>query len=647
MGVTQSPKATQVETAGASSFGENGFRVAAMMVPVLAVVAAFVPSLEGGFLWDDHALIEEHSQVHSLANAPSFFTQQFWADPLKPGRTFYRPLVTLTYAIDWTIWGGAPGGFHATNLALHTAVVLLLAWLCRIAGAHPWSAAALATLFGTAPRLTESVAWIAGRTDVLAALFSFSAMAWALGGYRGRKIGPPLLLFLALLCKEVAFAPWLGLVVYVIAWDGPPSDRIARRAGRAWPFFVALSAYAALRVWVASGNPSEAATEGLTWAQRLAAALAALGHYVWMLFDLLRPNLQIGDRLHPEPAFVALGVVTSISFAALIAWGLSRRRHPSRHFWVGMISAAMAIALVMHLLPLDINVIAADRYLYVPWAMLLFALAPAMRRLQGRRLAAVNAALLTAGTLATLACRARMPVWTHEHLFWKTALVERAPTNLRPLQGFADVLLEAGLPERALPLLREMARTGRSQFDVAVHNNLAVALDKSGQREEAISIFETIVKQRPEVWRARLNLVMALARAGRWTESREVLSAAESRAPNLEVLQQVRELLERVERQEQALGPPGRDATASTLAAIALLRGELNDPLGASRAWAALLQRPDATSEQRTRALGFLAQHGDVGIARSALEAARSGGAVPAAVFSELELALRAREDLQ
>ena len=88
-----------------------------ILAAALAVVAlAYSSSLGGGFVWDDHHLIEDAASVQELGTPWSYFAARFWDQPeQRSAGSFYRPLVTLSYALDQRVWGGHPFGFHLTN----------------------------------------------------------------------------------------------------------------------------------------------------------------------------------------------------------------------------------------------------------------------------------------------------------------------------------------------------------------------------------------------------------------------------------------------------------------------------------------------------------------------------------------------------
>ena len=69
------------------------------------------PALSGGFVWDDHQLIEDQRIVRELQPIGTYFANSFWSSPYEGARGFFRPLVTLSYALEWRLWDGNPLGF--------------------------------------------------------------------------------------------------------------------------------------------------------------------------------------------------------------------------------------------------------------------------------------------------------------------------------------------------------------------------------------------------------------------------------------------------------------------------------------------------------------------------------------------------------
>ncbi len=100
----------------------------------------------------------------------------------------WHPVTWLSHMLDVTLFGANPGSMHDMNERLHALnAALLFLFLHRVAGGT-WRSAFVAALFAWHPLHVESVAWIAERVDLLAALFGIVALwsAWSRPG-KGRR----------------------------------------------------------------------------------------------------------------------------------------------------------------------------------------------------------------------------------------------------------------------------------------------------------------------------------------------------------------------------------------------------------------------------------------------------------------------------
>lgn len=502
-----------------------------LLAAALALVSlAHAPGLDGGFVWDDRVLILE-SSAPALA---SHFTETFWTrSPQGEALAYYRPVTSLSFALDETLWSGAPGGFHTTNLLLHLLCCALLFALCRRVGAPPIAAAFAAALFGVLPRLTESVSWISGRSDVLAALGTLGALALHRsephGGPR-RALAAAALLF-GLLAKETAAAGAVALVACEVARcrDGSPAVRPVRAVRNLVPALGACALYLGLRL--ASGAEALGA-EHLPLSERGLVALEALGRYAGMLLDPLRPRVQIGLLGVTHWGWTAAGAGVLVAMLALgtRAW---RRRWPAEVL-AALSFAAAALLPTLHLLPLPIGVVAADRLLYLPALGAAIALAWRASQLEGgrARAAAAAAAFALAAFLPATALRARS--WTDEVGFWETAALRAHPLNSRPTQLLGEALLRAGRPALALEASKRSLRINASfrrerpwaDSRGLILGNIAGALSALGRDREALEVMRELVSRDPLDPKHRYNLGVIYGRLLRFDASLAALDRA-------------------------------------------------------------------------------------------------------------------------
>ena len=144
---------------------------------LIAVVGAvtYATSLSGPFLFDDDASVVENTTIRNLR--PSVALQ-----PDRESPTAGRPLVNLTFAINYAIGGLNVAGYHATNIAIHLLCGLVLFGVAKRtldlpripASLRQWSADlafAITLLWVVHPLNSEAVDYITQRTESLMALF--------------------------------------------------------------------------------------------------------------------------------------------------------------------------------------------------------------------------------------------------------------------------------------------------------------------------------------------------------------------------------------------------------------------------------------------------------------------------------------------
>lgn len=173
-----------------------------------AVFAAYGNTLAGGFVWDDHILIVNNPALALPGGAWSYFTSDFWSieGVHRIASGYYRPLTMLSYALDNSLYGLLPAGFHLTNLILHLMASLLAYHIALILLAHRRAALTASLFFAVLPIHSEAVAWISGRTDLLSGVFYFLTLLILLTRkLRWRHhLGAGLTCLAALLAKEMA-----------------------------------------------------------------------------------------------------------------------------------------------------------------------------------------------------------------------------------------------------------------------------------------------------------------------------------------------------------------------------------------------------------------------------------------------------------
>jgi tetratricopeptide (TPR) repeat protein len=570
---------------------------------VLTLVAtAYAPALGGGFVWDDRVLIERSPLVTELRPLAEYLRGPYWSSSPQPHASpYYRPLALLSYALDFRIWDGSPLGFHLTNLSLHLACVALLFGLCRRTGAGPLASAWAAVLFGLLPRLSESVAWISGRTDLLAGAGVLAALSLhrsAPPAWRSRLAAAGSLL-LGLLGKEVALAGGAALLALEL-------ERLRAGGSRARLLRNLAPAAAACLLWIgvrSAAGASAFAPARFPIAERLLFALEALGAYAAALVDPLRPELQIGLLGSVDGWRVGLGAATLLLVMAAALRFVRIARPPLQA--AGLALAVGALFPVLHLLPLDASVLAADRFLYLPAAGLAIVLVgPAARSpvLQLRPALAACSVLVLAFGVAT---GRRAAEWTDELALWQRAAERAHPLNPRPALMLGESLLRRGEPEHALAWLRRAERIEAARARVQpwtdssaqIQGNVAGALTGLGRYPEATRVLRKLVERDPNHPQHRFNLAVVHARQLQLDAALRELERALELLPGYPAARALYPRLLEARARFERLGPEPVREPPDARAERARLMASVGRMADASRLWSLALVDPDCPEE--------------------------------------------------
>jgi hypothetical protein len=426
-------------------------------------MACFAGALGGPYIFDDTFLIANNPAVHSFAHALDWFQGDFWnldlaAAQLSDRLHYFRPLVLASYALDWQLGGGAPFVFHLTNLLLQGSVAVL-AFFClwRWVG---WRLPALigALVFALHPTKAESVAWIAGRPDLLltlGVLVATSGIARRLSGKRGGLALELAGTLIAYLSKESAVVlPGFAFIEGWIALGRPAlgARTLWAASPPAQPQLAVAALYLGVRHWYLPLRTFEVTSlsvpvHGALWLETLGRSLVLT---LWparlsMLQALVRttPSGPV-----PAPGYVAAGVL----LLGLLVLGavFGRVRRPA---WV--LCGALGFGLLLpvsNLIWSGLPSLVSPRFLYLPeWALAwgsaeLFL--EALRRGWWR-----GAWLASVGTVFAFGTRAalRANEFTSETRFWNRELHDN-PEQVLGLSYAVDYAEARARPREALAL---------------------------------------------------------------------------------------------------------------------------------------------------------------------------------------------------
>lgn len=431
------------------------------MVVALIGVLPFVGSLDGRFLYDDVFLVESNAAVHDLTRVGQLWVSDFWsAVDAVPRLHYYRPVVMTSFALDWALWGGAPLGFHLTNLALHglasgLVYLTLRRWLCGTPGAAT-AAAVTAVLWAIHPTKVEAVAWISGRTEVLACVAVLVVCMGARRRLAGQRAGWLIELpaaCLALVSKETAVAlPALVAIETWVALGRPPLEGgVARRIAQSIALHTGLVAvYLIARRFVFPLGSARAGA--LAWRDAGLNALETLGEAArvvvapWPLSVQRAPLRLFGGAIMHDPWRLVLGVacLLSLTVGVVLTW----RRRPI--VAMGILLFGATLLPVSNLVPTGQMWLVSERFLYMPLLGLLLAASALVGAARTPRLRSLTWGLPAVGAVLFAIADVRHTRDFHDEAsLWRHEL-ELDPTNPTANRFAATVALAEGRYRDAL-----------------------------------------------------------------------------------------------------------------------------------------------------------------------------------------------------
>lgn len=300
------------------------------------------------FVWDDEEQIVNNTLIHSVSNWPLFFS----GGAFNSGGTgsllgiYYKPMMTLTFSILYSIFGSNPFFFHFTSVLLHiTSSVIVFLILKKFFSSK--KAYFLSLLFLVHPLYSEVVFYAANFQDVL--FFFFGSLALLLTINSKNKLLVSFLLLLSLLSKETGIIFVLAVLFYKYWASSALSLSIyaVMRLGIAKIGFDAhqISAIASLDLWQRLLNIPKMA---FYYIQNLFVPLNLVPNQHWIIINIDFYNFWL-------PLIICF-----IFFIILIYFTFQK----NKNYYLFLAIFILSFAMHMQIFPLDVTL--SGRWFYLP-----------------------------------------------------------------------------------------------------------------------------------------------------------------------------------------------------------------------------------------------------------------------------------------
>ncbi len=380
-------------------------RAAAGTLAILgSILAVYAGSLSAPMIFDDNSTIASSNSVKHLW--PLVGTESD-PGPLRPklqSSTAGRPLVNLSFALNYALGGAVPIGYRLLNLGLHFGSALLVWSIVRrtllldyFQGAFADAAGFLgfitALLWAVHPLLTEAVEYITQRTELLMAfcyLFALYASLryWTAADRRSRA---GWLSVAASAClagaasKEVIVSAPLVILLFERTFE---RASFREALARSWPLYAALSlGWMALLALNVGGPRTESTGFGHDlpayhyWLTQTRVLLLYLKLSVWPWPLVILYHFPYFETVAAAAPFL-LPVLVLLVATAVLVW-----RKTATGFVLASVVAILSPTLVVPI----VTEVAAERRMYLPLALLVALVVAAayraIQRIAGERVA--------------------------------------------------------------------------------------------------------------------------------------------------------------------------------------------------------------------------------------------------------------------
>ncbi len=537
--------------------------------PILLIISisflVYLNSLRNDFVWDDMVLIVDNEGITKWGCFWESFIRDFFDtadDTIEFKYGYYRPVISLSYMIDYALWGLKPWGFHFSNIIFHTVSCILVYFIGNSLFNNRFASLVASLLFACHPIHTESVTWVSGRTDVIAGMFFLSAFyfyqkamqhslqreeKWMIDDCSRTVIAPQLsfsfkegekedcrkilgqffkqgatfyacsiiLFAIAILCKEmVATLPILliAYTLYFAGWGNIKNLKISLFLGI--PYLLVLLIYGIARFLVL--KISTVINPGGEEITRFYPTTVSFIKTIFLyLFKLVYP-VQLSAYIQNPISFsikepvVILSVIGLIFLIFFIVWLKKKWASVSFMILFYLLTLLPLSNFVRISAPWDMGFVMAERFLYIPsfgfCGIVAVSLAK-MLRTKRHSLPALKYAAISL-TIILLICYSgrtllRNNDWVDEKTFFLKTLKDTPDAALLQ-HALGNVYARAENYEKALDYYKRSLELYPLYH--AAYNNIGTIYSNDGLLDYAIIAFKNAIEINPDYIQAHFNL---------------------------------------------------------------------------------------------------------------------------------------------
>ena len=495
-----------------------------IFILILVTLFTYANTLKNDFVWDDVFFIVNNNYVKNLNSIPQYFYSVKTYATI-PDYHIFRPLRTLSFALEYKLWGLNPFGFHLTNILLHLLNVLIVYFLISGLTSNRNLGFISALIFSLHPVQTEAVAWIKGRADLLFSSFFLLGFLAFLKKEEGQKRSSLAILiylcfFLALLSKIMAITFPLILIVYKISLG-----RAKFRDDDKF-FFISLFLISIAFLFtrhLVIGRSTQTGYPGGNAYYTFLTMLRVFPDYLGIIIYPLNliadySGIKISHSIAEGKVLLSLLFYPVIISAFIFSWRKNRLIFFCLSFFFITLLPVSNIVPTMQFM--------AERFLYLPalgiFVIFAFLINKCAAFLSSRQRILWLLVILFMLNFIPITID-RNSVWRNELTLWEKTF-KTAPVSSRIAENLAFAYLNAGLTDKAIPLFEKILPRTKKKYKILDH--LGLAHFYQGKSEKAKYYLEEAISRNKDFAPAYGHLGVLLGKEKDYKQSRKYLEKA-------------------------------------------------------------------------------------------------------------------------
>ncbi len=523
---------------------------------ILVTVILFVRTINNNFYWEDEIFVKDNPHIRYLRNIPIFFNPGYINVYEAGFGQRYRPLRSLSFALDYKLWGGAVWGYHLSNLFLHTGVVLLVYFMMKQLSVEIISAFFAALLFAVHPIHIESVVYLKNRTDIMCAMFYIAAVIFFIRFVKTKKVIYYMISIFAgigaFLSKEMALTLPVAITV---SWFLLLKQKSGKNIWAIGIYYILLGIYILFKKFVMGGFY---APYPYGVAEQAGLIFNTFAKYIQLLILPLKLCLDWDIPLKGYVDWTSIALLIVFIGAVIFSY---KKNVLISYFGLMTILTLLPVANIVFLSGRHF----AEQRLYIPSVWFAGFLTLGIGEVWKNRQTAMSI-LLAITVLFSLRTILRLNDWRNETTLW-TKTVKQSPNSFRAWNNLAVVLSRSGKYPEAINAAKRSTEInpnfvdayntlGSSYYLLGLYNksienfekavelsvgrnptslmNLATLYSVVGKNEKALEIYQKAAKIAPWSDVIFYNMALTLEKLKRTDETRNALKEALALNPDNE-----------------------------------------------------------------------------------------------------------------